>query len=66
MNIIKRVKNTVGAMQMTALVKGSVARGRAPLPPEEHMMKYARGGAVESFMVEVILSLFLRVRIDFQ
>ena len=30
---------------MTALVKGSVARGRALLP-EAHVIKYARGGAV--------------------
>ena len=30
---------------MTALVKGSVTRGRA-LPPEAHMIKSARGGAV--------------------
>ena len=31
---------------MTALVKGSVARGCAPPPPVAHMIKYARGGAV--------------------
>ena len=30
---------------MTDLVKGSVARGRAP-PPKAHVIKYARGGAV--------------------
>ena len=34
---------------MTALVKGSVARGRAPPPPEAHVIKYARGGAVELY-----------------
>ena len=32
---------------MTALVKGSVARGHAPTPPEAHVIKYARGSAIE-------------------
>ena len=31
---------------MTTLVKGSVARGHAPPPPEAYVIKYARGGAV--------------------
>ena len=31
---------------MTALVRGSVAHGHAPPPPEAHVIKYARGGAV--------------------
>ena len=31
---------------MTALVKGSVARGHAPPPSETHVIKYARGSAV--------------------
>ena len=32
---------------MTALVKGSVTRGLAPPPPPEaHVIKYARGGAI--------------------
>ena len=39
---------------MTALVKGYVARGRVPPPPEAHVIEYARGGAVQ-FMVEVLL-----------
>ena len=52
---------------MTALVKGSVARGSAPPPsPVKHRyttvvylcVKYARGGA-ESFMVEVSLVISL-------
>ena len=32
---------------VTALVKGSVTRGRAP-PPEAHVIKYARGSAEHS------------------
>ena len=40
--------------RMTALVKGSVSRGHAPLRPEAHMIKYARGGAIE-LMVKVSL-----------
>ena len=32
---------------MTALVKGSVARGCVPPPPEAHLIKYARGGAAD-------------------
>ena len=47
---------------MTALVKGSVARGRAPLFPEAHVIKYANGGAVELYGLS--FSLFLRVRIN--
>ena len=39
---------------MTALVKGSLSRGHAPLRPEAHMTKYARGGAIE-LMVKVSL-----------
>ena len=49
---------------MTALVKGSVARGRTPPLPEAHMIKYANGGAVELYGRS--FSLFLLVRIDFQ
>ena len=43
---------------MTALVKGSVARGCAPMPPEAYIIKYARGSAVhriEPLLVEVSL-----------
>ena len=32
-----------------SLLKGSVARGHAPPPPEAHVIKYARGGAVELY-----------------
>ena len=38
---------------MTDLVKGTVARGRVPPPPEAHVINYARGSAVEVFMVAV-------------
>ena len=31
---------------MTALVKGSVAQGHAPPPPEAHVIEYAMGGVV--------------------
>ena len=31
---------------MTDLVKGSVAQGRAPPPPEAHIIEYARGSAL--------------------
>ena len=31
---------------MTALVKGSVTRGRGPPPPEAHVIKYAKDGAI--------------------
>ena len=34
---------------MTILVKGSVARGRAPLPFYAYVINYARGGAVELY-----------------
>ena len=41
-----RAATTVGRTQMTALVKGSVARGSAPPPPEAQVIKYARGSAI--------------------
>ena len=31
---------------MTVLVKGSVAQGHAPPPPEAHVIKHASGSAV--------------------
>ena len=42
----RREETTTGTTRVTALVKGSVARGHAPQPPEAHVIKYARGGAV--------------------
>ena len=44
---------------MTALVKGSVAQGRAPPPPEAHVIKWERGSAVEVYGRSYLL--FLRV-----
>ena len=41
----QREETTAGTMQTIALVKGSVTRGRA-LPPEAHVMNYARGSAI--------------------
>ena len=43
---MRREETIAGTTQMTALVEGTIARGRAPPPPEAHMIKYARGGAV--------------------
>ena len=34
---------------MTALVKGSIAQSHTPSPPEAHVIKYARGGAIEIY-----------------
>ena len=53
---------------MTALVKGSVVRGRA-LPPEAHVIKHARGGAIhriELYGRSFTVCFFLKVRINFQ
>ena len=43
---MRREETTAGTTLMTALVRGSVAQGRAPPPSEAHVIKYARGGAV--------------------
>ena len=38
---------------MTDLAKVTVARGRVPLPPDAHVINYARSGVVEFFMFAV-------------
>ena len=43
---------------MIDLVKGTVAQGRVPPPPEAHVINYTRGSAVELFMVAVSLVFF--------
>ena len=43
----RREEITAGPTRMTALVKGSVAQGRVPPPPEAHVIEYARGSAVQ-------------------
>ena len=49
---------------MTDLVKGTVAQGRVPPPPEAHVINYTWGSAVELFMVAVSLVFFLQVGIN--
>ena len=46
---------------MTDLVKGTVAQGRVPPPPEAHVINYTWGSAVELFMVAVSLVFFSKL-----
>ena len=45
----RREETTVGTKLMTALVKGTVTQDHAPPPPEAHVIKCARGSAIELY-----------------
>ena len=60
----RREEIIAGRTRMTALVKGSVARGHASPPPEAHMIKYARGGSRTQYRALCCLPSYLDARLE--